>query len=330
MQYGAQMRWLNGFVVVGVGLVAALASVAWGLARESARDVQAQQARVAAAGSRVLATRCGATEVVERGAGPPVLVVHGSGGGFDQALALADAFLPPGSRLIAPSRFGYLRTPLPADGSPAAQADAFACLLDALGVGGRVVVVGVSAGAMSAAQFALRWPQRTRALVLIVPVGLRPEAAAALPPWGERALAQVLGADIAYNSIARHLPRLIERYVLATPPEVIHAASDDERARADRMRMHIAPVSARRLGIVNDTRLALTPPPMALEAILAPTLLLTARDDLYGTYAIARHAADRIPGAHFVGFQQGGHLLIGQREPTAAAVQALIGQQVEP
>ena len=34
----------------------------------------------------------------------------------------------------APSRFGYLRTPLPSDASPAAQADAHSCLLDALGL----------------------------------------------------------------------------------------------------------------------------------------------------------------------------------------------------
>jgi pimeloyl-ACP methyl ester carboxylesterase len=51
------------------------------------------------------------------------------------------------------SRFGYLRTPLPADASAAAQADAHACLLDALGIR-RAAIVGASAGAPSAMQFA--------------------------------------------------------------------------------------------------------------------------------------------------------------------------------
>jgi pimeloyl-ACP methyl ester carboxylesterase len=317
------MRWLKRLLVVFA--VCGVLAVGW-LARESARDVQAQRARLDAAGSRVLATPCGEIEFVERGEGhgAPVLVVHGSGGGFDQGLALADAFAPKDARLIAPSRFGYLRTPLPADASPAAQADAFACLLDGLRIERAVAVIGVSAGAMSAAQFALRHPQRTRALALVVPAGLRPGAAAALPPWGERALAALLGADLAYGTVARHAPSLVQRYVLATPPALVRSAGAEERARADRMRVEILPVSARSQGIVNDTLLALQPPPMALEGIRVPTLVVSARDDLYGTYAIAAHAAERIPGARFVGFEQGGHLLIGQRAEAAAAVLALL------
>jgi 2-hydroxy-6-oxonona-2,4-dienedioate hydrolase len=315
------MRWLKRSIVF-VLLVAALTAL-W-LARESQHDVQAQRARIAAAGSRVLATPCGEVEVAERGSGAPVLVVHGSGGGFDQGLALAEAFVPKGVRVIAPSRFGYLRTPLPADASPAAQADQFACALDALRIEGAVAVIGVSAGAMSAAQFALRHPQRTRALALIVPAGLKPEASAALPPWGERVLAAVLGADIAYGTLARHAPGLVERYVLATPPDVVRSASAGERARAERMRQDIMPVSARQRGIVNDTRLALRSPPLALETVRAPTLLISARDDLYGTYEIARHAAARIPAARFVGFDQGGHLLIGHREAVSTAVRSLL------
>jgi len=46
---------------------------------------------------------------------------------------------------------GYLRTPMPADASAAAQADAHACLLDALGIR-RAAVMGGSAGAPSALQ----------------------------------------------------------------------------------------------------------------------------------------------------------------------------------
>ncbi len=54
--------------------------------------------------------------------GPPLLMVHGSGGGFDQGLDFARTLVPDGYRVIVPSRFGYLRTPLPADASPMAQA----------------------------------------------------------------------------------------------------------------------------------------------------------------------------------------------------------------
>lgn len=119
-------------------------------------------------GSRIATTACGPVEYAVAGDGPPVLVVHGAGGGFDQGMEFGQALVRRGFRVIAMSRFGYLRTPRPPDASPAAQADAHACLLDALHIR-RVAVVGASAGAPSSMQFALRYPDRTRALVLLVP-----------------------------------------------------------------------------------------------------------------------------------------------------------------
>jgi hypothetical protein len=59
----------------------------------------------------------------------PVLVVHGAGGGFDQGLHFGAPLAAKGFQVIAMSRFGYLRTPLPAEASAAAQADGHVCLL---------------------------------------------------------------------------------------------------------------------------------------------------------------------------------------------------------
>ncbi|MDL5502616.1 MAG: alpha/beta fold hydrolase, partial [Candidatus Methanoperedens sp.] len=98
----------------------------------------------------------------------------GAGGGYDQGLWIARELVGKGFCIIAPSRFGFLRTPLPQDASSAAQADAHACLLDALNIS-KVAVVGVSAGAPSSMQFALRHPERTSSLVLIVPGTYTPE-----------------------------------------------------------------------------------------------------------------------------------------------------------
>ena len=72
---------------------------------------------------------------------PLILVIHGAGGGFDQGLEFARPLVDAGFQVIAPSRFGYLRTPLPQDASPMAQADAHASLLDALQLE-KVAVVG--------------------------------------------------------------------------------------------------------------------------------------------------------------------------------------------
>jgi pimeloyl-ACP methyl ester carboxylesterase len=52
-----------------------------------------------------------------------------------------------------------------------------------------------------------------------------------------------------------------------------------------------------------------------LERITAPTLVVTARDDLYGTFDTGRYTAEQIANARFVGFDSGGHVLVGrQRE----------------
>jgi pimeloyl-ACP methyl ester carboxylesterase len=60
-------------------------------------------------------TQQGAVEYAIEGDGPPVLVVHGTPGGSDQALAMGRFLAEAGLRVIAPSRPGYLDTPL--DGS---------------------------------------------------------------------------------------------------------------------------------------------------------------------------------------------------------------------
>src|SRR5512142_2339558 len=126
--------------------------------------------------SQLIQSAGGPIEFGESGDGPAVLVVHGAGGGFDQGLDVGRAFLGDGFRIVAPSRFGYLGTPLPDDASAEAQADAHARLLDALKLD-RVPVVGISAGSPSAMQLCLRHPDRCSALVLLVPLAYAPKAA---------------------------------------------------------------------------------------------------------------------------------------------------------
>ena len=160
------------------------------------RDLQRERARVAT-GSQVIPTPCGPIEYATAGRGPAVLLVHGAGGGFDQALDIAQDLAAHGYRAIALSRFGYLRTPLPADASPAAQADAHACLLDALGIE-RASIVGVSAGAPSSMQFALRHPRRTTSLALLVPLAYVPREVEPLPPVTRFMLMKAVRSDLLY------------------------------------------------------------------------------------------------------------------------------------
>jgi len=109
--------------------------------------------------SETIETSFGTLEYAVMGEGEPVLVVHGAGGGFDQGIDMTGTLAGRGYHLIAPSRFGYLRSTLPGNLSTAMQADAYAQLLDRLRVD-KVVVVGISAGAWSSMQFAIRYPER--------------------------------------------------------------------------------------------------------------------------------------------------------------------------
>ena len=93
--------------------------------------------------------------------------------GTTKGMAFAGTLAQNGIRVIAMSRFGYLRTPMPADASAAAQADAHVCLLDALGIR-RAAVMGGSAGAPSALHEAIRHPDPVSALILLVPLAYKP------------------------------------------------------------------------------------------------------------------------------------------------------------
>jgi pimeloyl-ACP methyl ester carboxylesterase len=173
--------------------------------------------------------------------------------------------------LIAMSRFGYLRTPMPAggaDASAAAQAD----------------------------------------------------SAPPMPAWIEGLMMRVLGSDFLFW-IAIHVTReQVIRLVLATPPELVAAASPQERARVDAMIDNILPVSTRAAGLRSDTAAGKHLAPAALETIRVPTLIVSARDDGYGTYASAAYTASRIAGATFIGFDQGGHAWVGHDDEVMSEI----------
>ncbi len=129
-------------------------------------DVQPNRERLLSGGRIVTTEEFGDIEYAIQGKGLPVLVVHGAGGGYDQGLLIGENYVGDGHRFIAPSRFGYVRSSIPQNGSPVAQADAYAALLDTLGIE-RVAVVGFSDGGLSALQFALLHPERCAVLVMI-------------------------------------------------------------------------------------------------------------------------------------------------------------------
>jgi len=308
------------------GLLAALATGATWIGHEYSHDIGEARARIAT-GSRVVATRCGPIEYAEVGRGPVVLGIHGAGGGFDQVLALGAPLAAKGFRLVAMSRFGYLRTPVPAHPTIALQADAHACLLDALGIDS-AAVIGVSAGAPSALEFALRHRERCRALVLLVP-GWYPGAAGMrrMGPIGTWLFEHALRSDFLFWAVDRFLPGIAARAVLGTPPEVVEAAPASEQQRVAGISRRILPVSQRQAGLVLDEQFVAARLSGPLESITAPALAISVEDDLYGTYANARFIAARIPHCQLVGYRSGGHLWVGHNAELLATVLAFLSAQ---
>ena len=307
---------------LAIAIVAAADWIGWTFQR----DIAAAQAR-ASVGSVLVATPCGPIEYQEAGAGMPLLMVHGSGGGHDQGMAFAGDLAQRGVRVIAMSRFGYLRTPMPADGSPATQADAHVCLLDALGIR-RAAIAGGSAGAPSALQAAIRHPDRISALVLLVPLAYKPATIGnSTPPMSaaaESLLLRLVGSDFLFWAALHVARNQVIGSVLATPPAQVAAASAREHARVEAMLSRILPVSIRTAGLRSDSVLGRSLPPSPLESVRVPTLVISARDDGYGTFAGAQYTASRIPGARFIGFEHGGHVWVGHDDEVRAEILKLL------
>ena len=286
------------------------------------RDITQARERVAT-GSQLVQTPCGPIEYAAAGSGKPVLVVHGAGGGYDQGLDFAKHLAHSGLRVIAMSRFGYLRTPLPGDASAAAQADAHACLLDSLGIR-NAAVIGASAGAPSSLQFALRHPQRCTALILLVPAAYVPRPAGVSPlkmPVGTAFLFDTaLKSDFLFWVAMKLARQTVIRAILATPPAVLESAPADEQARVAQVLDHVLPISSRRLGLENDGAIVSSLPRYELERIGVPTLVMSTADDLFGTFDTALYTAGQIPRARFVSYPSGGHLWVGHQKEVVSEI----------
>ncbi len=78
--------------------------------------------------------------------------------------------------------------------------------------------------------------------------------------------------------------------------------------------------------MVNEAKIASSLYRYPLENITAPTLVISAADDPWKTYDAAKYTVENIPGAKFIGFETGGHLLIGQEEKVQSEVAQFLKQ----
>lgn len=277
-----------------------------------ARDLSRARSRLLGR-TETIQTAFGVIEFAVIGTGEPVLVVHGAGGGFDQALDMSGPLVQAGFRLIAPSRFGYLGSaPARVQTTPETQADAYAALLDHFGLS-QVPVIAISAGAWSVLQFAIRHPKRCRALVVIVPANYLPPGVSI---HGGRLTQAIMAADFLAWAAVKLMSVVpcgsVAARTLGTPAAVIRAADPGEKARVVTILDHLLPVSVRTDGMQIDVRTAADRRLYALEKIACPVLAISAEDDQFGTALRAREIAAAVPNGKALVYPTGGHALVGR------------------
>lgn len=255
-------------------------------------------------------TRHGLIEYQVWGDGPPVLVIHGAGGGYDQGRLLVEAVGPAGYRWISASRFGYLGSAMPDTPSTAAQAEAFADLLDEIGIE-RVSILAMSGGAPPALKFAELFPNRTERMVLLSPAPFTPFSPVVesrpVPAWFYSVL---LGNDVVYWCLTKVARGSLENAFDARPELRTDLSASEERFVRDLIDDY--PPASRRIRGINNEGAAVHPDAIYdLEAIRAPALVVHARDDRLNPVQVSETIASRIESAEFTAFETGGHLLLG-------------------
>jgi pimeloyl-ACP methyl ester carboxylesterase len=259
-------------------------------------------------GSRTVQTNHGLLEYGDEGEGYPILIIHEVGGGYNQGFILGKTFLGDEFRLIAPSRFGYLRTPIPVDATPSVQADTYADLLDYLDIE-EVIVVGVGAGGPSALQFALRYTDRSTALVMVSAIS---QTGKAMNPFEWIIHNTILKSDLIFWLVAKHFESILV-FFLGLPLEVQDELTPKEKAWiSDVLIPSMHPINQRNAGMLNDAANYIRKYP--IEQITVPTLVIHAQDDGLVPLSHGQYTADSIPKTKFVTLQSGGHFLMGQHE----------------
>ncbi len=257
--------------------------------------------RLASYGAETAKLSYGNMTYVDAGEGPAILSVHGIFGGFDQAYETCKDFQSD-SRIIAPSRFGYLGSDVLGDGTPAEQARAYVELLDLLDIE-KVFVLGTSAGGSAAIRFALDYPERTEGLILYC-------SAMPLPEKPEKYMEYAGPPEFFCNDYAMFLISPLFEPIMGMAPSTIHS---------------MVPIAERKTGVILDG--SVTNPDMArnfddysIESLQVPTLILHAKDDKLASYEGVTDVLDRFPNCKFVSFEDGGHLMAGHGEQVKSAV----------
>jgi 3-oxoadipate enol-lactonase len=254
---------------------------------------------------------------VDRGAGVPLLLVHGFpldhtlwAGQIDSLAGRTGEFLvgeaywaapgqtevsAPPVRVIAPDLRGFGRSKSQQAKLTMEQfADDLAGLLDGLGVGEPVVLCGLSMGGYVALQFWRKYAARLRGLILCDTRAAAdaPAVAAARLTMADQVLREGPGP-----LVAGMMPRLFSDATRKQQPQTI------ELLRSTMMATDPRTIAAAARGMAERPDMT-----AALSQIRCPTLVMVGRDDITSPPAEMHGIAQAIPGAKFIEIADAGHL----------------------
>ena len=126
---------------------------------------KSKQEKLALNNSQIVLSSMGPIEYKSIGSGPIIILSHMGGTGSDN-IKLFQEIADAGYRIICPSRAGYLGTPLSSNADIEYHADMYAELLNQLNITEKVFIMGVSAGGPSAIEFAHKYSDRCKGLIL--------------------------------------------------------------------------------------------------------------------------------------------------------------------
>ena len=159
----------------------------------------------------------GPVEFYRTGSGPYLVMLHGTPGIHDGYSRYTSYLSDAGLSLICPTRPGYGRTPLSSGPTSEEAADLLAALLDKLDVK-QVVIMGISGGGPTSLNFALRYPDRCKALLTEVAVTggfTHPKAA------------ELEGSAVKWMIGSALFARIGERYAASSPATIVKSMMNE-------------------------------------------------------------------------------------------------------
>jgi 3-oxoadipate enol-lactonase len=232
--------------------------------------------------------------IVERGSGTPLLLVHGFPLDHSMWRGQLEEFSK-ACRVVAPDLRGFGASDVvPGAGTMEQMADDIAGLLDSLSIHEPIVLCGLSMGGYVAWQFALRHRQRLSKLILCDTRAIADsaEAAAGRHKTADKVLAE--GAAVVADAM---LPKLFAPATFQDQPQVVEAT------RQVILRTKPAGIAAALRGMAQRPDVS-----SRLKEFDVPALVLCGQHDAISPPAEMRQIAAGLPNARFVEIAGAGHM----------------------